>query len=325
MAEIPFTGDAGDDVLARIQSGTLEIAGLLVREAKGNRRYTHLIRGVESAETTGGLPDTSPLAPLQAAIGTQKLLGLVSIAQNAATAATLRRIEAKLDAMAARLSGMDKRLGNLQLNMTLVLATLKSSPVARLRAAATSGSIAHRLGERSALIMAAGQADRAARDLLDMAGHLVTIGQDTVPAALLAPADLAGLVQGASDAAKVASALYMALSQDGDAARFMHETATAIEKMRNGLGMALVDRNVSIRRVSIGTVPDEAIRAMSATLRECQHAALGRALLIELGVIVSGRPDDGFEIVRETASPGFMEVVPAASNSPRSETRPSRH
>jgi len=105
----------------------------------------------------------------------QQFLGVVSIAQNAAAAASLKRIEAKLEEIDQRLSGIEERLRRVERTVTLVLAATRQAPISRLKAAKGAAFNARRSNETAALIIATKDAEQAARDLLSQAIHLVRV------------------------------------------------------------------------------------------------------------------------------------------------------
>jgi hypothetical protein len=88
MAPIPFTAEAGLDVTRELDSGNLEVAGLLVREA-ASKRIRYLLSGFENLPADPErLRDLPPLQALEGAIGMTQVLRTITIAQNAAMAQT---------------------------------------------------------------------------------------------------------------------------------------------------------------------------------------------------------------------------------------------
>jgi hypothetical protein len=257
MATISIAAAAAQDIFRRIASGELEIHGILLRKCS-TKKFSHILRGLENVSselaTSGG---ASPLAPLEAVMSVQKLLGVIAIAQNAAAAASLKRIEGKLEEM-------DRRL-----------------VVSRLRAAKNAAINAVRSNDKTALIFAANNAEQAARDLLAQAIHLVRVKEDAIPVALLAPRELADLTNSAAEAMSVASALHIALGSDDVASRLLHETADAIEGARRVLQNSLSDRELMMRRIASGLASDREIADAAIRLRDDQHWTRARAIMIE--------------------------------------------
>ena len=173
MGPISVTAEAGFDILRRIASGSLEIHGILLRDSDG-KKFRYILRGVEDLSRAGArVTDLPPLDPLRSAMNLTQILQIVSVAQNAAVAASLRRIEAVLAEMERRLDGIDRRLQSVETKQILILDTMRAAPVSRLKAAKTAAIIALSHGDRTALIAAGKDAQQASHDLLEQAKHLV--------------------------------------------------------------------------------------------------------------------------------------------------------
>jgi hypothetical protein len=281
MATISIAAAAAQDIFRRIASGELEIHGILLRKCS-TKKFSHILRGLENVSselaTSGG---ASPLAPLEAVMSVQKLLGVIAIAQNAAAAASLKRIEGKLEEMDRRLVGIEERLRRIERTARLALEATRQAPVSRLRAAKNAAINAVRSNDKTALIFAANNAEQAARDLLAQAIHLVRVKEDAIPVALLAPRELADLTNSAAEAMSVASALHIALGSDDVASRLLHETADAIEGARRVLQNSLSDRELMMRRIASGLASDREIADAAIRLRDDQHWTRARAIMIE--------------------------------------------
>jgi hypothetical protein len=116
MSLISLVAEAASDILRQIGDGTLKIDGIVLRDAKGKIRY--ILRGFENLPNDSlRLADHPSLQPLRAVLQLQPILQLVMIAQNAATAASLHRID-------DRLSDIDLRIRKMGANLNL-LALLK--------------------------------------------------------------------------------------------------------------------------------------------------------------------------------------------------------
>ena len=156
------------------------------------RRY--VLRGFEDLPLeAGGLGDLPPLELLHAAMNATQILQTITIAQNAAIAVSLRRIEAHLDSIERRLGGIETRLKRVETKQSLVLEALRTAPVSRLKAAKTAAVVALQHGDRTAMIAAGKDAQQASHDLLDQARHLVRVEEDGLPIAILLPVEHADL------------------------------------------------------------------------------------------------------------------------------------
>ena len=295
MTIILIAADAAQSILARIASGELEVVGILLRRTK-DKTFSHILRGAEQLGSEA-VSETSPLAPLRGAMSMQQVLGLVAVAQNAAAAASLKRIEAKLEEIEQRLIGIEARLGNIEGTMSLILAANRDAPTSRLRAAKGAAINARRSNDRTALIMAAKDAEQAGRDLLSQAVQLIRVTQNGVPVGLLHPRELADLVHGAAEAMSIASAMHIALGSRDIASDLMHNTADAIEDVRKKLRTFFADSEFMMRRIETKLASDSEIAAVAALLRENQHWTRGRAVLIDAGLYGPSLDPDEFAAI----------------------------
>jgi hypothetical protein len=285
MGVISISAEAGLGILRRLASGELEAHGILLRDTEG-KKFRYILRGFEELPLDPArLPNLPDLGPLQSAMTVQQVLGVVTVAQNAAVAASLRRIEAWLATMERRLEGVERRLERVDSKLDLVLAAVRDSPVARLEAARNQAKNALRYDDRTSLIAAARSAEQAARDLISQALHLLRVEANGFPAALLAPRDLTDLVRSGVEAMSAASAMHVALGSSDIAAKVMHQAADTIEDMRATLRQRLLDPELMKRRMEADLAPDREIMAAGHGLRESLHWARGRAALIDTGAI----------------------------------------
>jgi uncharacterized membrane protein len=308
MAFISIAAEAAQDIFRRIAAGELEVHGILLRETSG-KRFTHILRGLENVGSDAAtIAGQSPLAPLQAAMSLQNLLGIMAVAQNAAAAASLKRIEAKLEEIDQRLDGIDKRLERIERTTLLVLDAIRQAPVSRLKAAKNKAINARRSNDTNALISAASNVEQAARDILAQGLHLVRNREGGLPACLLGPNELGDLIQSAAEAMSFASSLHITLGSPDLASRLMHETADSIEGARNTLRMCLSDRELMMRRIEIGMASDAELGQLAARLREDQYWTRGRAILIEEGLFGQSPDLMEFEALATVKSSTFLET-----------------
>ncbi len=280
MNAISFTAEAGLDILHRLATGELEVHGILIRDAAG-KKFRHILRGLEElpadAADVFGLP---PLERLHAVLNATQLLQMVTVAQNAAVAASLRRIEASLARIGQRLDGIETRLIRLQTGQMLLLEATRSAPASRLASAKTAAVVALRSGDRTALTIAGQNAEHAARDLLAQAKHLVRVEEKGLPVALLLPVELADLSTAAADAARAASAIWLSLDAREPARWLMAETANELAVMRSKLAAALLDPELTLRRLSSELGSDADLISAGQRLKIAQHEARGREMMI---------------------------------------------
>lgn len=220
MPVISLAAEASAGIMRRIGEGSLKIDGIILRDAKGPFRY--ILRGFGNLpKNASQLSTLSALEPLRAAMTLQQILQVVSIAQNVEIAASLHRIERRLEDIENRLSGIEHRLTRVECNTNLLLEAVRSSPVNRLKGAKTAAVIAFSNSDQTALTGAAQAAEHAARDILDQSKHLVRVEEDGLPVALRMPQELADLVASAVDAFDVASAILVALKRPDLAANLL--------------------------------------------------------------------------------------------------------
>ena len=110
MSLISVMAEAGLDIVRRITAGELEVHGIILRDAN-TKKFRYILRGFEDLPAdVPSLGDLPPLEPLRAALNLTQILQIVSVAQNVAIAASLRRVEARLTAIEDRLSNIESRL-----------------------------------------------------------------------------------------------------------------------------------------------------------------------------------------------------------------------
>ncbi len=308
MGPISVTAEAGLDIIRKLASGELEVHGILLRDSAG-KKFRHILSGFEDLPADpaklGNLP---PLEPLRAALDVTQLLQVVSVAQNAAMAATLRRIESRLGAIENRLAGIELRLGRLQTSQTLTLEAMRSQPLARLKAAKVAAVVALQHQDRTAMIAAGKEAQQAFHDLMDQARHLVRIEEDGLPVALRLPDELADLSESAADAAYVASAIWMALDSRDAAAEVTRESAEGLQAIRRRLHAVYSDPEFLLRRMKADAGRDDALLLAGRRLEGAMHASLGRSVMIERGLIAAEPGALSLERIRPSAQPSFIPL-----------------
>jgi hypothetical protein len=306
MTAVSITAEAGLDIVRRIGS-ELKVDGILLREIPpGKIRY--LLRAAsEVAEYTDSLPDLPRFDALRAVMLPQQIVGIMTIAQNAALAATLRRIERTLESMECRLEGIELRLTKVDLKLDLVRSAMRNAPVARLKSAKNQAVNALRHADRTALIAAAQSAEQAAWDLLFQATDLARIEIDGLPVALRCPAELADLTRGTAEAMEIASAMHVALGSPA-ASRILEEAADALAGMRTKLRTALRDPELSYRRTNPELADTTNVVTAGSTLHHALHWMRGRAVMIGTGLISADPAAAEFETVREVDGIVFETV-----------------
>lgn len=308
MGPISIIAEAGLDILRRIASGELEVHGILLRDA-ASKKFRYILRGFEGLpRDKGRLNDLPPFEPLQAAVNLTQLLQVVAVAQNAAVAASLRRIEAKLAAIDERLDGIERRLQGVQTKQTLLLKAMHTAPIGRLKAAKTAAMVALPLRDRTALISAGRECQQASHDLLEQATHMVRIEEDGLPVALLAPREHADLVDGAAMAGMAASAIWLSLDATHAASSLLYEAADAIQTMRRKLSGALEDPELMLRRMRADRGRDAELVAAGRRLRDIELWARGRGILIEQGLATSDPERLEFERMEPAQGLSFVPI-----------------
>jgi hypothetical protein len=308
MGPISVIAEAGQDIIRRIASGELEVHGIQLRDASKKIRY--VLRGFENLPLEAGrLSNLPPLESLHAAMNATQILQVITIAQNAAIAVSLRRIEARLDSIESRLGGIETRLKRVDTKQNLVLEALRTAPVSRLKAAKTAAVVALQHGDRTALIAAGKDVQQASHDLLDQARHLVRVEEDGLPIAILLPVELADLAESAAEAASAASAIWLALDNQAAAAGIMRETADSLESMRRKLASTLIDPELMLRRIKVDEGQDAKLLAAGARLREAMLWSSGRAVMIEQGLILADPARVEFERAIPADGIAFVPVI----------------
>lgn len=312
MSVVSLSAEAALDIIARIGKD-LRIDGIQLRDIRTGR-ITHLLRpGPDALQQAAPSSDSPVVSALQAVAGIQTFTAIVSIAQQAAMAATLHRIEAKLHAMEQRLGNIQQRIAGIDAKLDLVLAGLRESPVARVRAARNQALAARKRRDHTALSIAASNAETGARDLIAQAGHLVRVQLDGLPAALRCADALSELVSGAVEATEIASAMHLALGETGIAAGLLEEAASAIAVMQARLHSALTDPELVVRRTALALASTTDLVSLGEAMRRSRHVLRARAGLIEVGLIVPAAADS--ELEQPSELPGFVfEYVESAAH-----------
>ncbi len=314
MGPISVTAEAGLHIIGKLAAGELEVHGILLRDTAG-KKFRYILRGFEDLpKDPARLGNLPPLEPLRAAMNVTQLLQVVSIAQNAAIAASLRRIEARLNAIEDRLSDIQGRLTRMQTAQTLTLDALRTQPVSRLKAAKTAAVVALQHRDRTALIAAGKDAQQAFHDLLEQARHLVRVEEDGVPVALRLPGELADLCESAADAAYVASAIWVALDNQHAAAAVTRESAEVLQSMSRKLASVLADPEFLLRRMKSDEGRDDVILAAGRRLEAAMHGSLGRSLMIEQGLVGSDPEQMSLERVQPVSQLAFVPLSDAKSD-----------
>ena len=315
MSIISLTAEAAADILLRITGGSLKLDGIVLRDTEGKIRY--ILRGFESLPKDASQLSVLPaLRPLRAAMTLQHIVQVVSIAQNAAVAASLHRIEGRLKNIEQHLNDILSRLTNVQIKATLILAAITNSPTNRLKGAKTAARIALKNRDCTALTGAAQAAEHAARDILDQARNLVRVEDDGLPAALRMPQELADLVASAADAFEVASAILVALERSDLASELLNEVVATLRGMRKRMAACFDDPERMLRRSKVDATLDNRQVAAGRELRDALHRCLGRQVLIELGAIGPDPLRAEFEMAPRQEDLAFQSVSerPAADN-----------
>ncbi|MBS5905147.1 hypothetical protein [Roseomonas mucosa] len=303
MGPVSVTADAGLDILRQLASGELEVHGILLRDTIG-KKFRYILRGLEDLPADpASINSLPPLDPLRSALNMPQLLQAVTIAQNVAMAASLRRIEASLTRIESRLGGIEARLTRIETQQTLLLSGTRSAPASRLVAAKTAAVIALRAGDRTALIAAGQSAEEAARDLTAQARHLIRVQENGLPIALIVPAELADLSEAAADASRVASAIWLTLDARNAAKQLMAETADGLEAMRRQLAAALRDPELAIRRAAAPLGTDADLATAGKRLQAALYETRGREQMILAGLLVSD--PSGLEFEKAEAAQGL--------------------
>jgi len=308
MDSISLTAKAGLEIIRKLASGELEVHGILLRDTEG-KKFRYILRGFEDLpKDMARLGDLPPLEPLRAAMNVTQLLQVVSIAQNAAIASSLKKIEARITAIEDRLSDIQERLTRLQITQRLTLDAIRTQPVSRLKAAKAAAVVALQHRDRTALIGAGKDAQQAFHDLLEQALHLIRIEEDGVPVALRLPDELADLCESAADAAYVASAIWMALENQQAAMAVLRESAEVFERMRRKLSTVLADPEFLLRRMKSDEGRDGDLREAGRRLQSVMQASLARSLMIELGLVAPDPEQILFERVEHVQELAFLPL-----------------
>lgn len=302
MGPISIIAEAGLDIIRRLAAGELEVHGILLRDTAG-KKFRYILRGLESLPgDPAKIVSLPPLEPLRSALNATQLLQVVTVAQNAAMAASLRRIEASLARISQQLDGIEVRLIRIDTRQQLILEAVRSGAASRLMAAKTAAVVAYQSRERTALISAGQNAEHAAREILAQAKHLVRVHEDGIPVALLAPIELADLSDAAADAARVASAIWIALDAREPAKLLMAETADELETMRRQIAAVLQDPELSMRRASANLGTDDHVMTAGRRLQTAQQSARARQMMIASGTLAGDPQRLEFELIAPAIS-----------------------
>jgi predicted metal-binding protein len=316
MDSISLTAKAGLEIIRKLASGELEVHGILLRDTEG-KKFRYILRGFEDLpKDMARLGELPPLKPLRAAMNMTQLLEVISIAQNAAIAASLRRLEARITAIEDRLADIQGRLTRIHTTQMLILDAIRTQAVSRLKAAKTAAVIALEHRDRTALIGAGKDAEQAFHDLLQQAEHLVRTEEDGIPVALRLPGELADLCESATDAAYVASAIWIALDNQHAAAKVTRETAEALQSMRRRLSTVLADPEFLLRRMKTDEGRDAALQAAGRRLQSAMQASLGRSLMIEQGLVAPDPEQISFERDQRVQELAFLPLPDTISGDP---------
>ena len=311
MDSISLSAKAANEIIQRISSGELEVHGIILRDTLG-KKFRYILKGLQNLPADSAqLNGLSPLEPLRMAMGATQLLQAVTIAQNAAMAASLRRIESRLEKMDVRLGDIERRLSKIQTKQILVLEVLRSLPISRLKAAKVAAQTALQHQNLAALITSGGNAQQAAYDLMEQSWHLVRIEEDGLPVALFGSAEHADLVESSVEAAMTASAMWLALDNQTAAAKTMRDAAEAIECMCSRLAAVFDDPNLLLKRLIADTGNDDEMIASGERLVDAMKWAKGRAVLIEAGLITKDPAKIEFECVAQMAE---LEFAPLSAS-----------
>jgi hypothetical protein len=313
MISISITAAAGLDIIRRISSGELEIYGIQIRDV-ATKQIRYVIRGAENfprdLDTLGDVPS---LASLRAALNTTQILQLVAIAQNAAAAMSMRRIERRLEAVENQLSGIEERLRQSQVTDLLILDGQRAEPVSRLKAAKSAAIAALRHQDKNALISAAQGAEQAAHDLLAQTTQLIHRGDRGLPAAILYPNDLANLAESTVEAACIASAMWLALGKSEDIAySLMRTTSEALSRIRHQISAALSNPDLLLRRTEMDSAQHATLREAGLRLKNAVLQASGRTEMIRLGLVNNDLLGGEFERLVPASQLTFLPVSESA-------------
>lgn len=314
MTSIFVGASAAQSIIGQLKAGELEVHGILLRDTV-SKKFRYILRGFEhlpaNVQQLGGMP---PLEPLQAAIGMTQLMQVVSIAQSAALAVTLQRIESRLDKIDSRMAGIERRLRDQASSLSVIRAALNAQPISRLRAAKTAAAVARQHKDQTALIAAGKDAQQAFHELLAQARSLIDAEAADLPVVLHCPAELAGLCENGADAAYVASAIWMTLHSPRDAAKIMCEAAEVLQSVRDRLADIFTARTHLLQRIEADKGNDNALLEVARRLQNASHSCLGRALMIKLGGIIPGEEDVSFEKAEQLCEPTFVSIEELESN-----------
>lgn len=303
MLAISVFAEAALDIIAGITKGDLVVSGVQIRDV-ATGRIKYVLDGADGLRLedfqSPNLPD---LGPLTDALSAQQWMSAITVAQNAALAVNLKRVEEKIDQIAHQLDGMDKKLSNIGAKGDLVLAGIRSDAISRLLSAKNAAVTAIRKDNQTSLIDATKEVEHAARQILFQAVHLVEVEENGLPVALRSPDLLADLLNSGADAMLSASVLHLALDEPEAAAALMRELIAAIEKIRHRLRQAFTDPELTLRRVEAKLTSFAQISGAAEALKSIHQWAETRTLLIEAGAI-EGKP-----LALEFAPPNAMPAL----------------
>lgn len=315
MSPISITAAAGLDITRRLALGELEVHGILLRETAG-KRFRYILRGFEHLPADEALLNAlPPLGPLRAALNATQLLQIVTIAQNAGLAATLRRIERRMDAIERRLTSIEQSLQRSETIRNLIYHAIRTQATSRLKASRTLTVVAWRSGNQTALQLAGKDAQQAFHDLLQAAQRLMGEKEHGVPVALRLPGILADLCENAADAAYISSDIWMELGNRDQAAPIMREAAEGLRGIRQEFANVLTSTDFLRDRMMMKDALDNELREVGQRLQHAMQWSIGRSLMIEQGVIIPDPERISSEHVRPTPELAFVPVRDVWSDS----------
>ena len=208
---------------------------------------------------------------------------MAAIAQNAALAVSLKRMEAKLDVITDRLISLEKQLQSVGTELVMTRAAIFQAPVAKLSAAKNAMTRAIRHNDTPSLITVAKDIEESGRLLLNHAEILVQEKMNKLPAFLHGKTtELRELFAGATQAFLIASDLHIRLKAPDIALRITRNVGTRIEKLISQISAALSNSDLLPYRAAAHLDTDEEIALLGQQMTRALHEAVGRSMLIEL-------------------------------------------
>lgn len=279
-----YVVDLAEEVIAKIRSGELEVQGLEIRDKRKIIRY--VVKGFEKIQTNSlGQPEHPQLQLLQSAMSVQQILGMAAIAQNAALATSLKRVEAKLDAINERLATMENQLRSISTEIAMTREAVFREPLAKLSAARSAMAHAIRLNDIPSKVAAVKDIEESGALLLSRAEILVRQRQNNVPAFMHGrTTELRELVSGAAQAFLIASDLHVQLKGPEIASRIAREISSRIKKLIQEIKDFLMNDDWLPYRAAAQLDSDEMVVELGKLMTRTLHETTGRAMFIELGL-----------------------------------------